>query len=756
MASLAASCLEPVSTSSASSGVSDAESDSSSDRSSDGSVSERERSSDGELEVQDEPRSRRRKRRGSAGLFARGGSRAPYKKTWTGLEEDNSSDEEGDQAAGQAKVCGCKVVLSAHVESFHAMKITGVELKKRQRYQPKGDPAKSYRDLNSQNSWLLANVFDASGNFLYCKACIMSALCISHQRLTRLRKVKRSGTPAVHGLASKPSNRSNPMLKAKFLDFVDASRAPNGRRVGSSSAEYFFDAAYTSFRAPDTGADKYEEKARRSVVGAFNLSQQADALPTCSNNAARYWLQKNRPSTTICPQKTDYCDVCKTYNEEISRAQTTMNRMHESGNAVGEALEAQGNLAESYRLLLQEHKATAQASIDEYKRQRAESQRTWRRIAELDSQPRHELGVAALQELAKLKEEYVCTIDADYQMGKLIPHWGYTAQPSSSYYKQKLSYDNFGVVCHGSPDTFFYLFHEGAAGSKCADHTISCLDHFIQTHVPSWVRHVVIVLDNAMVNKNQFTVGWLGQLVNAGRFDSTRLLLMIPGHTKFSPDEAFARVAHTFYKEDVFTGEELAVITGKYGLTYTLDGGGILRWKSVLPGLYKPVPGIKDLHDFVWSYPSAELRPQLNVRKLCSGGDYTPVTLYRQEEGAVPDLRDSLISYEDAHECPAISPEKMAHLVDMYDRWISPDRRLEFLPPYQPTVVPQAQFIAAAAGGPITSALAQAHEEQRARRKCSTPGCSGQGHKNIARWAEGHTTRSGCPIHHKVLPPVAQ
>ena len=36
---------------------------------------------------------------------------------------------------------------------------------------------------------------------------------------------------------------------------------------------------------------------------------------------------------------------------------------------------------------------------------------------------------------------------------------------------------------------------------------------------------------------------------------------------------------------------------------------------------------------------------------------------------------------------------------------------------------------------------------------CPVAGCTGQGHKNLRRWAEGHTTRAGCPIHHHVAPP---
>ena len=42
----------------------------------------------------------------------------------------------------------------------------------------------------------MANIFDASGNYLYCAACIVSVLGVREKRLARLRKVKRSELPA--------------------------------------------------------------------------------------------------------------------------------------------------------------------------------------------------------------------------------------------------------------------------------------------------------------------------------------------------------------------------------------------------------------------------------------------------------------------------------------------------------------------------------------------------------------------------------
>lgn len=694
-----------------------------------------------------------KKRRGSASLYAEGKARAPYKKVWGSKEADlEDSEHSSDDEAPPAKSCGCRVVLSVHSESFQAMLQTDRELKKRQRYKPTGD--KAFRDMKAQNEWLLSNIFDVSGNYLYCKSCVMSILGVSSQRLSRLRKVKRKEAPAEHGLRGKKSNRARTELRNQFITFVDASSFPNGRRIGSSSAEKYFDAVYSSIRAPSKQDKNYDSKIRRSVVGAFNLMQQSTGLPTVNNESARTWLKADRPSIAICPPKSDYCDTCKHYTEEISRAKTTLARLQESGSATEAALKLQSDLVTSYQLLLQEHRDMAQGCIEEYKRARKSSLDTWKRIRQL--QAANGVTAESQMELADLKENFVCVIDADYQMTKLLPYWGYSAQPASTYYKQKLTYDNFGAVVHTDPANFFFLFHEADVGSKTADHTISCLDRVITSHIPAWVRHVTIVLDNAQVNKNQFTVGFLGQLVNSGRLQTVRLLLMIPGHTKFSPDEVFARVSHTYYNQDVFTGEELAAITSQYGLTYTLDASGIKKWRSMLPTVYRPVPNIKDLHDFVWRRTHPTERPQLEVRKLCSSGEYASVNTYVDSGTAlVCDLRLNVPTYEEAGEPPGLSLEKTAHLMEMYDKWIPPERRLEILPEYVPPVTPApAPTLAAAVDtGPVTSALAQERESQRATRECSTPGCSGQGHKNVKRWAEGHSTRSGCPIYHKVAPP---
>lgn len=178
--------------------------------------------------------------------------------------------------------------------------------------------------------------------------------------------------------------------------------------------------------------------------------------------------------------KSDYCDTCEELYREIRRQQQVANRLRESGNAEPTQVAAHDTLAQSYRLLLTDHKENAQKSIEECKQVRDKSTQDWKRISEPQSK-----GCAnepEEDELLNLKANFNVLVDADYQQAKLIPHWGYSPQPGTTYYKQKLSNDIFGIVAHTTPSRYLFaiVWHESAAGAKTADHTITFLDKFIE------------------------------------------------------------------------------------------------------------------------------------------------------------------------------------------------------------------------------------------------------------------------------------
>ena len=69
------------------------------------------------------------------------------------------------------------------------------------------------------------------------------------------------------------------------------------------------------------------------------------------------------------------------------------------------------------------------------------------------------------EELATTKHCFTVTISADFQQLKLIPSWGKTEQPGSTYYLQKVSHNLFGVVDHSTNESVMYIFDE-RIGSK--------------------------------------------------------------------------------------------------------------------------------------------------------------------------------------------------------------------------------------------------------------------------------------------------
>ena len=97
------------------------------------------------------------------------------------------------------------------------------------------------------------------------------------------------------------------------------------------------------------------------------------------------------------------------------------------------------------------------------------------------------------------------TISADYQQSKLIPSWGKTEQPGSTYYLQKVSQDVFGVVDHSKNNSVVYLFNK-RVGPKYTDHTLSFLTHYwnrLRQHHP-WIHRLDIFLDNATCTNKKY------------------------------------------------------------------------------------------------------------------------------------------------------------------------------------------------------------------------------------------------------------
>ena len=194
---------------------------------------------------------------------------------------------------------------------------------------------------------------------------------------------------------------------------------------------------FRTIQIPKKGVRNYSERVNHSVVGEFNRSQTENGGETISNFSASRWLKSERPKYAICPHKLDYCDTCSKVNAQIKANQTTLNRIRQSGSA---SENEQKHLEDEIGRLTTElavHKNHAQKSYKYYNDVTKECKEKWSQLLKLQS-----------SELEIAQHNFTLVLSADYQMQKLVPYWGFSPQPGSTYYLQKLSHDIFGIVDH--------------------------------------------------------------------------------------------------------------------------------------------------------------------------------------------------------------------------------------------------------------------------------------------------------------------
>ena len=303
----------------------------------------------------------------------------------------------------------------------------------------------------------------------------------------------------------------------------------------------------------------------------------------------------------------------------IQEKQTSINRKLQSGNADATEIAQLEKDKQTLEDIVQEHKDVARESLQYYKEMKEKCCEQWKEITTLDS--KCDRSSAEDEQLEQLKHCFTLVISADYQMQKLVPYWGMSPQPGSTYYLQKLSYDLFGIVDHRDGSSAVYIFDE-RVGTKTADHTISYILHYLKSVgvILSWVARLHVFLDNAgSTNKNQYLMSSCMELVQHRVLQYLRISFMIPGHTKFAPDLLFSHIAKSYYKSDVFNETDLQLIVEQFSVV-VIDNGRIVRtWREKVGAKYSNLPGIRHLHDFAAiAVPPNKI--VMKVREKCYSG----------------------------------------------------------------------------------------------------------------------------------------
>ena len=236
-------------------------------------------------------------------------------------------------------------------------------------------------------------------------------------------------------------------------------------------------------------------------------------------------------------------------------------------------------------------------------------------------------------------------------------------------------------------------------------------------------------------------------MVNTGKVELIHFSFIIADQTTQSLHQIifFTNIANSYKMVDVFTIEELKSLCDQSATTFIEDGTNVHLWRDSLGEKYSNLPGVCKLHDFLF------IKMVMKVREFCLGGVWaeSPLLTRNPEQSGTP-----------------ISQDKKAHMITMYDKFISPTRHPSLLLPLQLTSVLQTtasiqsgwhlwtSTITVRLALHVSHCLCQVNGYKTTQRKkgtCSVQGCTGVGHKSKAKWAERHTTRAGCPILDKWL-----
>ena len=144
-----------------------------------------------------------------------------------------------------------------------------------------------------------------------------------------------------------------------------------------------------------------------------------------------------------------------------------------------------------------------------------------------------------------------------------------------------------------------------------------------------------------------YVMAWAMEMVQHRKFDIVQISFMIAGHTKFSVDQLFSRIAQSYNRSDVFTVAELGNVAEPY-CSVKIDTGTIVKqWRSLLTK-YTNIPGIRTFHDFLFAHnPTADA--ECRVREHCHEGTLRKSTMkvangHLASEVAIPDATLSYLS----------------------------------------------------------------------------------------------------------------
>ena len=170
----------------------------------------------------------------------------------------------------------------------------------------------------------------------------------------------------------------------------------------------------------------------------------------------------------------------------------SLSRLHEGGSS---SEEEQKQLESDIAALQQEmetHREHALKSHESYIAALAWCNQNWKEITDLEA--KDSKTDEEEEKLVQLKQCYTAVISADYQMSKLVPYWGLSPQPGSTYYLPMTFWEL--LTTEKEMEQYTFLMRDWDQKTQIIA-TVSYLTHFMKNCFPMWLKRVHLFLDNA-------------------------------------------------------------------------------------------------------------------------------------------------------------------------------------------------------------------------------------------------------------------
>jgi len=96
---------------------------------------------------------------------------------------------------------------------------------------------------------------------------------------------------------------------------------------------------------------------------------------------------------------------------------------------------------------------------------------------------------------------------------------------------------------------------------------------------------------------------------------------------KFSPDLLFSKIAQSYNRSNVFNTVELSGIIYQFADIIIDDEDIVCDWRNPM-NKYSKLPGIRSLHDFVFTKNSVTNKVVAKIRKFCYTGRFKDATIH--------------------------------------------------------------------------------------------------------------------------------